>query len=184
MYNENVILDYTPPLRRVNHTNAYEPDLPAKKEKEKHQPRVSQTLSFNRRQKSVKSQAGEGAEKGFRLTMLPNANRLRKTKEIEQVFARGKTYRGSLLLLKLTASGLADVRFCFIVSGKVSKKAVVRNKVKRRLREIAGEIIPLMAQGYDIIVVASPPAAAKDFESLRRDFAGIMAKTGLVKQPQ
>ena len=68
--------------------------------------------------------------------MLPKKNRLKNKKDFERVFKQGKGFKEDFLFFKITKNNLKENRFGFIVSLKVSKKAVLRNKVKRRLREI------------------------------------------------
>jgi ribonuclease P protein component len=56
-------------------------------------------------------------------------------------------------------NGLADARLGLTVSRKVSPKAVVRNRLKRLIRESFRHHRPALA-GLDLVVVARPPAAA------------------------
>ncbi len=70
--------------------------------------------------------------------MLGKENRLRRKKDFEEIFKKGRSFKESFLVLKILKNNLKVSRFGFVVSQKVSKKAVVRNKIKRRLREIVG----------------------------------------------
>jgi ribonuclease P protein component len=56
----------------------------------------------------------------------------------------------------------------FVVSKAVGN-AVVRNKVKRRLRHAAAAELPHWPAGTDVVVRATPRAAERDFDQLRRD---------------
>ncbi|THV26740.1 ribonuclease P protein component [Glycomyces paridis] len=56
----------------------------------------------------------------------------------------------------------------FVVSKAVGN-AVVRNKVKRRLRHAAAAELPHWPPGTDVVVRATPRAAERDFAELRRD---------------
>ena len=67
--------------------------------------------------------------------MLRKENRVTKKKDIERIFKKGKGFKEDFLILKTVKNNLNNSRFCFIVSKKISKKAVIRNKVKRILRE-------------------------------------------------
>ena len=68
--------------------------------------------------------------------MLAKENRLRKERDFEAVFRNGKTFKEGFLVLKTIKNNLDTNRFGFIISQKVSKKATVRNKIKRKLREV------------------------------------------------
>ena len=95
--------------------------------------------------------------------MLPKVNRLRKKKDIEGVFKKGKRFKEDFLILKTTKNTLSQTRFGFIVSRRVSKKATLRNKVKRRLREMVGKKAKKLKKGLDILLVACPGLETKDF---------------------
>ena len=61
------------------------------------------------------------------------------------------------------------VRVGFTVSRKVGN-AVARNRVRRRLREIAGMIIPVEARpDLDYVLVGRQAALARDFSDMRRE---------------
>lgn len=68
--------------------------------------------------------------------MTLQSNRLQKKKDIDLVFKKGRTFKEGLLLLKVIETDLSVSRFAFIISQKVSKKANIRNRLKRRLKDI------------------------------------------------
>lgn len=74
-----------------------------------------------------------------------------------------------------------------VVSRKVGK-AVVRNRVRRRLREGVRELTrqPLSAEAYmdsrpsfDLLVIARPSAAAADYQDLKRSLAAAFDRAKL-----
>jgi ribonuclease P protein component len=68
--------------------------------------------------------------------MLPRLNRLTKNKEFENVFKKGRSSYDKILGIKAAPNNLGTVRFGILISAKISKKAVERNKVRRRIREV------------------------------------------------
>ncbi|WP_035738801.1 ribonuclease P protein component [Glycomyces arizonensis] len=63
----------------------------------------------------------------------------------------------------------------FVVSKAVGN-AVVRNKVKRRLRHAVAEQMRTWPDGADVVVRATPKAADRDFAELSRDLAEAVAR--------
>jgi len=106
--------------------------------------------------------------------MLPETNRLKKKKDIERVFERGERFKEDFLVLKMTKNNLTQTRFGFIVSQKVSKKAVLRNTIKRKLSEIAKVKLKRLKKGIDVLLIVRPGLETKDFweidETLNRLF--------------
>lgn len=89
--------------------------------------------------------------------MLPKSQRLRKTKEIELLFKKGKSVYLGALGLKAYPNQLNYPRFTILVNKKVSKKAVERNRLKRQLRAFL-EIELSKTLGFDLIVICQPAA--------------------------
>lgn len=69
------------------------------------------------------------------------ALRLRHRKDFVRLRQEGQTKQHKLLRLSFAPSALAHNRYGFIVSGRIGK-AVVRNRLRRRLKEIVRELHP------------------------------------------
>jgi len=106
--------------------------------------------------------------------MLPKKNRIQKKKDIEKIFKKGRTFKESSLVLKTMRNNLGESRFGFIVSQKVSKRANVRNKIKRRLREIV-RLNPLKT-GTDNLLIALPGMEKNDFAETKRIAEKLLSK--------
>jgi len=114
------------------------------------------------------------------LSMLPRVNRLNKKTEIERVFKEGKKFKEDFLILKLAKNSLNRARFAFIVSQKVSKKATIRNKIKRRLRELAQSKLKKVKKGVDAALVALPGLETKDFWEMEETLNKLFLKAKLI----
>jgi len=112
--------------------------------------------------------------------MLPDPNRLKKTKEIERVFKEGRGLKEDSLLLKVAPNNLGLTRFAFVAGQKASKKAVERNKAKRVLREIIRSRLADIKPGFDVVITALQGSAGKNFENLERTVIKLLKKTGLL----
>jgi ribonuclease P protein component len=99
--------------------------------------------------------------------------RLTKRRDFAAVYRKGRALAHPLVVLRLLPNQLPYSRYGFVVSKTVGK-AVVRNQVRRRLRE--GIRTLLVEPGWDIVVIARPKAAAADFHTLRRATAGLLSR--------
>lgn len=100
--------------------------------------------------------------------MLNKRNRLTKQKEVEAVFKKGKGAYNKYLGVKIFKNDLGVNRAAIIIGTKVSKKAVTRNKIKRRIAHILRDEFPDFKASYDMVVVVLPPTVNLDFQELRQ----------------
>lgn len=113
-------------------------------------------------------------------SMLPKLNRLKKKKDFKKVFKSGKGVNLNFIVLKFNKNGLKNSRFGFIVSSKVSKKAVVRNKIKRRLRESVKRKIDDVKGGLDIVLITFPALKNKDFQEIDKIVEKLFKRAGIL----
>lgn len=95
---------------------------------------------------------------------MERARRLRKGEQFDQTYREGTAVSGPLLVLRYRASGVPGVRWGFAVGKRLAKSAVVRNRVRRRLREAARQIA--VEDGFDLVVTARGGAIEADFDTL------------------
>ncbi|MDO8743293.1 MAG: ribonuclease P protein component [Candidatus Azambacteria bacterium] len=84
--------------------------------------------------------------------MLPGVNRLKLNSDFKKIFRGGKVSENQLVKIKFLSNGKKHSRFGFIVSNKFSKKAVVRNLVKRRFRAAVGFLLKNIEPGIDVAI--------------------------------
>lgn len=87
--------------------------------------------------------------------MLPSDRRLRTT-EVQEVLARGKAARGVYLSAKILPT-LHPIRVAAVISKKVAKKAVERNRLRRALYRA---LISLVGNGNVVIFIQKTPHEA------------------------
>lgn len=114
--------------------------------------------------------------------MLDKENRLKKQKDFELVLKEKEAFLGKFLILKKTKNNLKQSRIGFVISKKVSKKAVVRNKIKRRIREIVRINLKRIKKGYDIIFFAKKSIVEKDYQEIEKEVEYLFIKAGLILQ--
>ena len=90
--------------------------------------------------------------------MLPRAHRLTKSGEYARVRRQGRSRAHPLLILVVAPHGGETTRVGIVVGKKIGT-AVVRNRVKRLLREAVRARLNVLPPGYDIVLVARQEAA-------------------------
>lgn len=116
--------------------------------------------------------------------MLPQQARLRRREEFRRIYAAGKAYPDSCVVLHVLP--LTDRPDECQVGFSVSKKvggAVIRNRVKRRLREIVKPLLPRIRPGAQLVIAARSRAAEADFQELAGSVRRALARAGLLADP-
>ena len=101
---------------------------------------------------------------------------LTKDIQFQRVYDNGRSWAGGEIVIKALPNGLDLTRYGFAVGRRVGK-AVVRNRIKRRLREILRR--SLLPTGWDIIFIARNPAAQADYQSLKKSVGSLLLRAGL-----
>jgi len=104
---------------------------------------------------------------------LGKGERLRKDSEFADVRSRGRAWGCELIVLKVASNSLGWNRYGFVVGKRVGT-AVTRNKVKRRLREIA-RLTPTKP-GWDMVFIARPGASTASYRELSSAVARLMRR--------
>jgi ribonuclease P protein component len=112
--------------------------------------------------------------------MLPKKNRLKNKKDFEKIFKDGKGFKEGFLFLKTRGNNLKESRFGFVVSLKVSKKAVVRNRVKRRLREIIKEKLLEVNPGIDAVLIVRKGIEEEDSSTTKETINSLFKKAKIL----
>ena len=71
-------------------------------------------------------------------------------------------------------------RYGFVTSKQLGK-AVVRNRIKRRLREATRTLHPRLSQGYDIVVIARPQLVEQPFWAVSRILNELYRRASLLE---
>ncbi len=84
--------------------------------------------------------------------MLAKKFRFHRQNEVRKVYRNGSSARSVHMSLKyLKQRTQSENRVAVVVSKKVDKKAVTRNRIRRRVYEIIRKSWPDTAQGYDLV---------------------------------
>lgn len=111
--------------------------------------------------------------------MLPKKFRLHADKDIKNLVRGGKTFFLPQLTLKYQYNNQNLLRLGFVVSTKVDKRAVVRNKTKRRMREAIRPELTKIKAGVDILFIAKKSCAELTLLEMQKQFQFALKTTRL-----
>ena len=110
--------------------------------------------------------------------MLMRPHRLTTNDDFTRVRRQGRAVPHPLVLVTWMSTGAPITRFGFSVSKRVGN-AVVRNRVKRRIREAARALYPEFRAGYDIVLIARTAAAKASEPELAGALASLLDRARL-----
>lgn len=106
--------------------------------------------------------------------------RIHKQKEIDTVLKTGKKFFEKGLLAYILKTDKTYSRIAILVSHKVEKSAVIRNKFKRRIREIFRLNKHKIKIPVDIVVIATKLSVKQKYKSLEQSFLKILELSGML----
>ncbi len=104
---------------------------------------------------------------------LAKKYRLTGKKDFQSLFYRGHTIKSDFLIVKFLKNNLKHPRIAITVPLKISKKAVIRNKIRRLIAEVVRKI-NYQSRSIDMIIISSPSIVDKSFEEIKRDLESII----------
>lgn len=113
--------------------------------------------------------------------MLKKQNRLTKRKEFAYIYKHGVKTNSKNLSVVAVKSKKCEPRIGLSVNNKIGK-AVTRNKVKRRLREILRKQIPNLKHFQNFVVVAHPTILECDFHKMENEVLAVLKKGNLLNE--
>lgn len=123
---------------------------------------------------------------------LKREYRLKNWRNFKKVYEKGRFYRSDNLNLKalfdpppdqksnLSNEELPPTCLGISISKKVSKKAVVRNRIKRLIKACFRELLPLINQGWKLIIIVRSTAIECEYEHFLRQLKKLFNKAGII----
>ena len=113
--------------------------------------------------------------------MIRQANRFHGYGSLRYVYRNGQTVRGPLLGLRYGLNKKRDTyRLAVVVSKKINKSAVVRNRIRRRLYEVMRQAADKIDQPYDLVLtVFQDNFDELPAEELEKQVLGLLEQAGV-----
>lgn len=113
------------------------------------------------------------------IIVLPRKYRLTSDYDFRRVRRLGRVYHTPYFSINIAkAKNPGDLRFGFIVSKKIDKRAVVRNRIARLLREMVANKLSGFPIGFDVVFVTKGPAIGVDLNTLSTKFSSLIPQIG------
>lgn len=114
--------------------------------------------------------------------MLAHINRLTGTEDFDRAKEKGKLFQSnSFAIAVLAREDKEPSRFGFVVSNKISKKANIRNKIKRALRETVKQNLPKLKTGFDVIFLVKKVVLSRPVKDIVDEVPVTFKKAGMFK---
>ncbi len=107
---------------------------------------------------------------------------LRKRSEFMALNKNAQKWVSQGVILQAMPNDSGDIRVGYTITKKTEKSAVHRNRIKRRLRAAAADVLPFEAQeGHDYVLIGRPLIALRPYEELVNDLKWCLKKLGKTK---
>ena len=106
---------------------------------------------------------------------------LKKNSDFHRLYTRGKSAVNPYLVVYCRKNREGRSRFGYTVSSKLGH-AVVRNRVRRRLREIVRLNGARLVPGYDVVIVARSRCVDTEYRKMEEAYLKAIKKLGLLRE--
>ena len=114
--------------------------------------------------------------------MLARKFRLSEKRDFEKIQNEGKVFQSANFGIGILKRGDSDVsRFGFIVSTKIAKDAVDRNRFKRAMSEAVRMSMSDLSEGYDVVFLAKTSIVRVSTEQIMKEVRISLKESGLMK---
>ena len=108
---------------------------------------------------------------------------IKKRSDFLHIQSKGRKWVSHGLTIQTKPNEDNIKRIGYTVTKRTDKSAVKRNRIKRRLRAAAADILPAHAKnGHDYILVGRPQTLTRPYETLKNDIKWCLGKMDLLEK--
>ncbi len=108
--------------------------------------------------------------------------KLTKKRDFDQIMKFGRCFFVESFYIKVLKNNLPNNRYGIMISLKVDKKAVVRNKIRRRFNEILRLNNLKIRQGFDIVISTKDIIKNTPYDQNKQDLGFLLHQADLLKR--
>lgn len=113
---------------------------------------------------------------------MEKAYRVKKNKEFQEIFRKGKSFANrQLVIYYIEKTNQPHFRIGLSVGKKIGN-AVMRNRIKRCLRQAFSDLKDSIPAGYDIVIIARQPAKDMDCHSFKNSLIHLLRREKLLRK--
>jgi ribonuclease P protein component len=175
------------PMERITDRPDGQADLPAEEAAPREGARFPRPDEDDRRSPSPGGPAGTRAQTTDGLTTErgttpPRLVMLSNEQDFAAIQERGTSRSHPLLTVRFLRTDLDTTRFG-LSTGRRLGGAVVRNRVRRRLREALRAMAPSFQRGWDVLIIARPAIVAANHDALVATLRRLLGRSGVIGGP-
>ncbi|MDG5789404.1 ribonuclease P protein component [Evansella sp. AB-P1] len=113
---------------------------------------------------------------------MKKLNRLKKNEEFQEVFQKGKSVANrQFVVYYLKKENQKNVRIGLSVSKKIGH-AVMRNRIKRLIRESLRELMVNIMNDYDVVIIARKPTSQMELSQMKNSLSHVLHLSGVLQR--
>lgn len=112
--------------------------------------------------------------------MLPLKNRLSKARNFKELALKGRSFYSPPFTIKVLRENEPTIRFGVVIPARVSKKATVRNKIKRRIVEVIRLDLNRLKTGFKVMILVRPAAINKNYREIKEEIEKLFKQSRIL----
>ncbi|MGR9048033.1 ribonuclease P protein component [Halobacillus faecis] len=113
---------------------------------------------------------------------MKKAYRIKKNEDFQKVFRRGQSFANrQLVLYYMKKEEQSHFRIGLSVSKKIGH-AVMRNQIKRYLRQAFHELEADIYPNYDLVIIARKPTNQMEFHEIKKSLTHVLSRSKLLNK--
>ena len=108
--------------------------------------------------------------------MLKRKNRIISSVAFKEIFTEGKIKENECFKIIFKKNNLDYPRYGIVVSTQISKLAVERNALKRKIRNMLRDFLLVFSKGFDVVIIVKKNCLKINFSKLKESLKKLLLK--------